>query len=59
MTAQELIDQLKTVHPQAEVILFDAGENVDVGGIYVTDNDDDTATEIAICSKQFIDTLNI
>ena len=52
MKVKELIEQLQTISPDAEVVLFEDGEKPEVGGISVCDNDDDDATEIAICSKE-------
>lgn len=55
MKAKELIKQLKTVHPDCEIVMADPDpkfdENVEVGGILVTGNDDGTATEATILNK--------
>ena len=53
MRVSELIKELKTVHPDADVIIFSdrSDENFECGGILVTGNDDDYATEVAILTK--------
>ena len=52
MKVSELIKELETVNPNAKVILYDAGDTASqAGGILVTDNDDDLATEIAILNS--------
>jgi len=55
MKVKDLIKQLNTIHPEADVVLFDGAEGkVSVAGISVNDNDDDVATEIAICDAETI-----